>query len=189
MRVLSDQRIREHAQRRNLGVSRRLLTKLGAGICAVPCGVPPPRCWSPGDHSTTCVRASRVANESDSCGPGGYPLVGPTTCIRALRVAYESDSCGPGGYPLVGIQLTCIQTRRRSEEHYKTRRQHNDDNITTARGTSDVANRWASVDSAGRVLPTVIDYNDDWTVTRLMTFLIYVCIRSAGNTVNSILIT
>ena len=42
MRVLSDQRIREHAQRRNLGVSRRLLTKLCAGICAVPCGVPPP---------------------------------------------------------------------------------------------------------------------------------------------------
>ena len=62
-----------------------------------------------------------------------------------------------------------------------------DDNITTARGTSDVA--WASVNSAGRVLPTVIDYNDDWTVTRLMTFLIRVCIRSAGNTVNSILIT
>ena len=115
-------------------------------------------------------------------------MVGPTTCIRALRVAYESDSCGPGGYPLVGIQLTCIQTRRRSEEHYKTRRQHNDDNITTARGTSDVANRWASVISAGRVLPTVIDYNDDWTVTRLMTFLIRVCIRSAGNTVNYILI-
>ena len=64
-----------------------------------------------------------------------------------------------------------------------------DDNITTARDTSDVANRWASVNSAGRVLPTVIDYNDDWTVTRLMTFLIRVCIRSAGNTVNSILIT
>ena len=42
MRVLSDQRIREHTQRRNLGVSRRLLTKLGAGICVVPCGVPPP---------------------------------------------------------------------------------------------------------------------------------------------------
>ena len=42
MRVLSDQRIREHAQRRNLGVSRRLLTQIGPGICAVQCGVPPP---------------------------------------------------------------------------------------------------------------------------------------------------
>ena len=43
-----------------------------------------------------------------------------------------------------------------------------DDNITTARGTSDVANRWASVNSAGRVLPTVIDYNflskTAWTI-------------------------
>ena len=77
MRVLSDQRIREHAQRRNIGVPRRLLTKLFAGICAVPCGVPPPP--AVGLLVTvpiTCVRASRVANESDSCGPGGYPLVG-----------------------------------------------------------------------------------------------------------------
>ena len=64
-----------------------------------------------------------------------------------------------------------------------------DYSITTARDTSDVTNRWADVISVGRVLSTVLDYNDNWTVTRLMTFLIYVCIRSAGNTDNSILIT
>ena len=77
MRVLSDQRVHEHAQRRNLGVSRRLLTKFGAAICAVPCGVPPPP--AVGLLVTvpiTCVRASRVANESDSCGTGVYQLVG-----------------------------------------------------------------------------------------------------------------
>ena len=70
------------------------------------------------------------------------------------------------------LAFRCVEGQRSTTKH--------DDNITTARDTSDVANRWANVISVGRVLSTVIGYNDNWTVTRLVTFLIRVCIRSAG---------